>query len=693
MSKGIEVEQRATARRLVVPVDASRVDDRSGAGAVKVALVDAAGRVTSRVVKLDEKGQGRAEFELDPKPRALQVLVGPESASDEELTRLQTISQTLSTRAQRATELVLKPIAITPFYWLWWLRWCRTFVITGRVVCADGSPVPGATVCADDVDYWWWWSSKQRVGCAVTDENGSFTLRFRWCCGYRPWWWWRTRFFALEPELVRLITPVLEADPTLPRPPRPDPAPDLAIFQKMLGEAAALPVTRASPEGLSAVRDALVARLPRNVDIDRLRLWPWWPWQPWWDCSPDLVFTVTQSCGGAEKVILEEGLGSVRWNIPTALNVTLEARDACCIHDTPTPEGNCLVIARVCGAVVNDIGGNTGAAATPPGYLNPGVAAVTGDRPFAGSVQIEGIFGSGANVDYYELEWSTSSAGPYSAMPPAAAGGFSRLFWGPALGGGAVGFHGVAFPFSIVAGRLVVESREHFEANNDPLSWGTTRFWVSQRDTLMGWNTANNFSDGTYHLRVVGYAAAGGGLGPAQILPLCDTQADNHLVLSIDTATSSLEPEADIRAVRIGGVDAGPCSNVDASEGGALEVDFVAYDEDRHLAQYSLIATYGKNLAVDLLAVPGATLTPLALPGIPAADEVGPTYPAALAQGAASPHWRGGGLRLTIPDARLAFPETCCYQLELRVYKRTVVSCNYNLTPSELSFYSFTVAV
>ncbi len=62
-------------------------------------------------------------------------------------------------------------------------------------------------------------------------------------------------------------------------------------------------------------------------------------------------------------------------------------------------------------------------------------------------------------------------------------------------------------------------------------------------------------------------------------------------------------------------------------------------------------------------------------------------------QGAAAPYWRGGGLRLRIPNLRGAFPQTCCYQLELRVYKRSVASCNYNYTPSKLSFYSLAVVV
>ena len=45
------------------------------------------------------------------------------------------------------------------------------------------------------------------------------------------------------------------------------------------------------------------------------------------------------------------------------------------------------------------------------------------------------------------------------------------------------------------------------------------------------------------------------------------------------------------------------------------------------------------------------------------------------------------------PDLRDAFPETCCYQIELWAYKRTVVNCDYGYWPRKHSFYSLTVVV
>ena len=59
-----------------------------------------------------------------------------------------------------------------------------------------------------------------------------------------------------------------------------------------------------------------------------------------------------------------------------------------------------------------------------------------------------------------------------------------------------------------------------------------------------------------------------------------------------------------------------------------------------------------------------------------------------------SPTWKGGIITLTITDLHKAFPETCCYQLQLYAHKRTVVSCDHSLWGhTNLSEYSFTVVV
>ena len=305
---------------LEVPLDASGIADFRPEKPVKVLVRDGAGKLKSEHVTLDERGHGMARFAFESRPRGLTVVVGPGHATDEQLLALQTINVAVKSRQLGDTaEFRLSPIRITAYYWWWWLRWCRNFVIRGRVVCGDGRPVPGAQVCAYDVNWWWWWWSKDLIGCATTDANGVFELDFTWCCGWWPWWWWSRRHWQLNPALVERIAPVLARDPGIEHLIQPRPQPSLADFRALLGtEAAHLGNASAvaDPSVLSGLREKLLARLPGAPDLEQARIWPWWPWEPWWDCAPDVIVQVTQPCaansatGAASGV--EDGSGLSR---------------------------------------------------------------------------------------------------------------------------------------------------------------------------------------------------------------------------------------------------------------------------------------------------------------------------------------------------------------------------------------------
>jgi hypothetical protein len=79
-------------------------------------------------------------------------------------------------------------------------------------------------------------------------------------------------------------------------------------------------------------------------------------------------------------------------------------------------------------------------------------------------------------------------------------------------------------------------------------------------------------------------------------------------------------------------------------------------------------AVWGENNALNLLNAGTLSLV--------SGSQIGPRYGAALNQGATAPDWEGGTLRLTITNGVGAFPEPCCYLLDLRAYKRTIVNCN-----------------
>lgn len=760
---------------VLVPLDAADVPDRGGAQKVKVAVMDASGVVQAQVVAVDEKGQGEAAFKFKENPGSLQVVVGPGDADDNELFALQTVKTTVSAR-QFTLEPALKlpPLKIPPFYWDWWRRWCIRFTIRGRVVCPDGRPVPGAKVCAYDVDWWWWWTGKQQIGCDTTDASGAFSIPVRWCCGWLPWYWWRLRMWALEPSLLDKIraavqlskipiplpdpdpipsikaieklaavgfdpqpdppSPVIRAQPGISLPtvalPRLATSPTLAASPKLLLPAKLeLPVLQPRPDpndlpiepaDLDNLRDRLLKFLPDVPELSRLQVWPWFRWHPWWDCAPDIIFSATQRCDGVEKVIISEGFSDARWDVSSNLGVTLVARDACCVEHQQDPPGNCVVLSTACQDLLNNIGGNIGATPTPVGYANPSEASAYSDQPYAETVHIRGQFGTGATVDYYEFEWAPYSApapppAAYSAMPVAASGGFTRTFFGPGLGGAPGLWHDVPFNFQMISGRNVIESREHFEATHDPLTWGVTRFWVANRDMLMSWHTKGVFADGTWSLRVRTWEESGGALTTSHILNQCNTETPNTLALRVDNRevlggpppTSpgqpcgsntvhicTTEPDTDIIEVRVDGRVVGPCGTEKIGPNSVVEIDFLAYDPDGHLHSYELTSHFGDNQVRNALNPAAGTLAAgPAAPPVPSAAQVGPNYFAAVGQGAVRPTWVGGVMRLTITQPLLVFPQTCAYLLRLRAYKRNIVNCNYSLPYRNESTITFTVLV
>lgn len=307
-------------------------------------------------------------------------------------------------------------------------------------------------------------------------------------------------------------------------------------------------------------------------------------------------------------------------------------------------------------------------------------------------------------MDYYEIE--VDSGGGFGPLPTGAAMNFRRHWMQPPHPPAQPTWqHGdVGFAFTTISGHLVVESREHYEATT---GLPVDAFWTTNADLVVPLDSPR-FADGTYHFRVVGWTDGGGGtLTDPKVLPVCGTELDNGWVLTFDNRLNPdpshptspthpcgggtvhlcvTEPDTDILAVRVNGVAVEPCSTVDPRDGGTLEVDFLAHDPDGHLAVYSMLATYGENLAVNLLDRPSSALSVLA------ADFVGPTYGEALGQGAPQPTWRGGRLRLTVNLAE-AFPEPCCYQLELRAYKRTVDGCYLGFGHNNLTEYTIGVGV
>ena len=701
--------------KFTIPLDASAVEGFKPDQNVKV-LIQSGKETVSQTVEFAKDGHAAASFTLAAKPPSLRVVVGPANASDEELLGLQTLSATFS-RAQLESKEII-PIQVSPYYWYWWYRWCREFVIRGRVICPDGGVVPGATVCAFDVDWWFLFWSKQQVGCATTDKYGAFEIRFRWCCGWWPWWWWRYRIWEFSPVLSERVQSVLKRHPEVQLSGSASNQPSLSMFNDILapqGIAAGVVLQPDDVGRLEGIRQRLLAKLPVSNELSEFRIWPWWPWYPWWDCTPDIIFRVTQDCLDYGTVIVDEGVGNIRWDIPDPLNVTLIANDkACCIPiQTDCHTEECIVISEVCADPIDEIGGNTGAPATPVGYWGPGYVPSTpltlsanGDRPYTGIIPVFKETCDFTGVDYYEIE--TFAGGSWGPLPAGAAVNFVRPWLDtlPCCTSGQVPFN-----FVTISGHNVVESKEHFEASGALTGWNSTRFWIGDNVYLLVPLDTSQFANatpGTFQFRVVGWQLSGGGLVNRKVLPLCgrDEKKQDVFVLTFDNQLNdkvthpsshncglgvhicTQEPDNFISSVTINGVQIGPCGNAAAATGTA-EIDFLVTEDHGDLASYTLYSTWGVNLTRNLLDPQwGGVVTPI-VPGTPTGWSASPNpnwgnagyYGVALNQGAVAPYWYGGQYRLIIPAAN-AFPEPCCYQLQLYAYRRTIVGYQ-----SGVSFY------
>lgn len=119
--------------RILVPLDATGIDGFDPKQPVKVLLTAGGKPLASTTVEFDAKGYAQASLEFKEARGALRVIVGPPDAADDELPGLQTLGVDVPLRRFNGRDdFVLPPLRITPYYWFWWLRWCRTFVEIGR---------------------------------------------------------------------------------------------------------------------------------------------------------------------------------------------------------------------------------------------------------------------------------------------------------------------------------------------------------------------------------------------------------------------------------------------------------------------------------------------------------------------------------------------------------------------------------
>jgi hypothetical protein len=730
---------------ITIPVNALAIqkEDRQQTK-VRVA-VKAGNEVHSQVISIAD-GKGEARFEIEGSGQVA-VAVGPEATSAADLFNKATPGTSISpTTVNGKLVYSAQPIVITEAIWRLWLIWCRKFTISGYVYAPDGNPVPSAEVTAFNVDWFWWWSSTTPVGSAVTDPTGHFTITFEWCCGWLPFYWWELRDWRLDPVLVDKINSVLELNRQLrvsapsvtpvlgftelnpqPLPPRAASAQvrflqsDFTPQGHASGARVVAPPVAVNPATLPGLREKLLTSLPSVPEFERFFcLWPWCPWWPWLDCDPNIIFKVTQSCGGLSKIILDETVWQARQNIPTELNVTLTTNaDACTIPPGPgQPEGDCFLFTVACDVPASDIG-LTCATDDLNGLAFPELS----DRPFTGSVSLWGQFGTSAQADYYAITYrplqacSPPSSVPFEPVPPAALAAFQRIYFDATQPYPNQWFY-PDFPpqTKAVSGggtATVYESRQFYQTENDvPPNWGNVmsgRSWTYNVDTIAVIDTDGFFTDGVYEFQVVGYTAnADGSLELVGPLAGCGKPSpaglndNNDFALRFANPTSPAEtvPSAVISSLvfTVSGskVTLPACGILTVKDGEilqSLDITFTASDAEGFLDEYYFTLQWGSNAPTVIGAsasgppAPGDGLLSTTTPGV----ELGPTYAQAVAQGAIRPNWSGGQYTLSIPDATPLFPESCAYELQLNVYKRNIVNCDEDDYYWEPAYYSFTV--
>jgi hypothetical protein len=707
-----------------IPVNASNVPE-SDRTKQRVRVAIKSGKETKSEVVSVASGSATATFELDTNT-AVTIAVGPESSDAAELFLRNTPTVTARpTTVDGRLNYHVSPILIMRPIWELWLRWCRTFTISGYVYGQDGNPVPSAQVTASDVDWFWWWSATQQVGTAITGPDGYFEIQFVWCCGWLPWYWWELRDWRLDHVLVEKIDPVLRLNPNLTVSP---PSPRLALAFSELNPQPLPPrrspiqrrsvgSTALSPTTLPALREKLLASLPAVPEFERFCLWPWCPWSPWLDCDPDIIFKVTQNCNGTNQVIVNETVWQARVDIPTHLNVVLTANENACTipPGDGQPEGDCFLFTAACSVRADQIGLTCDMVLG--GLVGPG----SSDRPFTGEVVISGQFGTASTADYYGITYRPAQpcppSGPpvaFQPVPPAALLAFSRTYFDATQPYPNQWFHPVFQPQPKLSGGSTVtvyESRQYYEQVNPPPNWGnvmTGRSWTDNTDVVAVIETSGYFADGDYEFQIVGYTLNDdGSLTANGPLPGCGEPGlgginnNNDFALYFaNPVPSQTNPDAIITSIAFNGTALESCGiqTLAAGEPFSFTVNFTASDAEGFLDSYVLSLQSGQSPPVPLATlIPTAACTPgvwecgAALAPAVAGVLVGPTYAAAIADGATRPNWSGGAMVFTVADARQLFPRNCAYELILTAYKRNIVNCNGDDAYQETAYYSFTV--
>lgn len=667
-------------------------------------------------------------FDYEPERfKGVNIIVAP-NLPEKEFLGVNSEKRWISVRKFRdnVADLSKEKLVILPHLFKIWLAFCQIYTIRGRVVCRKfkgfdaieqtpifcDQPVPGAKVEVYDVDCWWFWWKKDLIKSAITDINGFFEIKFRWCCF--PWYPRLKHKWMLNPELLERVKEVFAAA----RPPIPPPPPEalrspvaFAEYTRHIDIAGLGP--QPEPPDIAAISPIPEPpQLQEQLTLQKFRLpeigcklLPCWPFRRR-DCQPDIIFEVSQECKGALEVIYEEALSQTRWNMPTHLNVTLlaDCDKACSIPICEeSPPEDCIQFTQVgCYVHVPEI--CTDPASTIFGYYNgstniPCTSANRVDRPFGGTLDIYGfgfVGADDADYDYYKVQYAPYGTTLYTDIKTL---NFVRYFWfDPLPTTPPYTVRAVFGPISFGGEDDLIETVELWRKQWKASHPGQKLFPTpTNRDQIVKWATYN-LPDGVYTLRLQGYKKTDGGLkGPYTVYSCVATNIEEKILLRLDNRQDghpastpehpcgygtvhacTYEPECDfIKVVKNEGApeeeEIGVCGIVKLKNTDTLTIHYEASDIDGHLSHYCLSAHYAENKVFNIVntcySAPKKGGSPVSItPG----TYPGPSYGQALLQGVSRPHWYGGQFKVTLSGADFI---PCAYLFRIWVWKRTTNGC------------------
>lgn len=583
----------------------------------------------------------------------------------------------------------------------WWI-WCREYTVSGTLETAGGCPI-GAQVTVYNVTSTVSGLVETSIVTVPTDSNGNFTASFNWCsrlCWWPCWplwwhcwpWWWELDILAVIENLelrLQVQTPgtgIVEFSGVAPLR-----QPNAADLMTGVGFAASRAGAALKPD---SARTALIASKLNNPIIREI--FPWW----WWCCeNPNIVFGASQ---GTTIILDEDPNTSTRWCFASGQTVSLtgnsQSLGACPIQTS----GDCAFAWTA-------VGGEPPTAVLVEnismGYADGSPGSACSNLAFADSLDLNGLF-SGDCVAFYQVlagQWGGSNGNPArGGTPPVTYQPLSEnlvnyvTIWRNGVGPvqymvnlGPCSFKGFDNLYVTLSQRQTTTTPAAVltQIGNFPT--------LGPGDFIMGWaypdlvltvpagDLISPAVTGGANVAIVAFDLTG------TPIPSADIDMGPDMTLMIDTTNLTSNT---IDWVHVFNADGSPaiqttsstsvCPSYQITSGGYALIHTTVVDNAGHLCEYSIQTQYGNGSLPPVVTNPPSgrnyaqavsTFTPnsaIQVYGVDSGYQVPNDFPPPPppAQVPAPTNWMfvGGG-----DITQVLIPESCCYDFQLWVSKRT----------------------